>query len=264
MKVLSNTSPYWLDDPRVARAERDALAHIITGRDPEVIGLCPMTPIPVPEPAMMAADADGLGGLMLTPFPYLPRGITARYAMETSDAYRLRVVHALHALGAIGSEDGRPVLEPVPAPPTTSDEITARARRFDMELDAEPGFDATAMAYRRRLDAVWPDGYPLDGLLGMWHDLAPVIRGGCAVLAAHRALATGGVDDAQAVDLLREIRRDYPLEFDVKDMTPDGVTEWWRANADVVDVMADALVRLGFADETDANVIREVAHEPRA
>ena len=99
MRILDITSPYWLDDPRVADGRARSLMELACpARDASAILAAPCSCLPVPTARAYGADSKRLLGAFLLPFPYLPREVSARYVGETDASWQLRVVSALDAM----------------------------------------------------------------------------------------------------------------------------------------------------------------------
>ena len=80
----------------------------------------------------------------------------------------------------------------------------------------------------------------------------------------HRALAAAPVDPAGSVDLLKAMRQSFGPYFAPEEMTPVGVGTWYDKHVGDAAVMMDTLVSLGLESQESADLVKEVANEPRA
>lgn len=266
MRILDITSPYWLDDPRVADGRARSLAELACpGRDASAILAAPCSCMPVPSARALGADSKRLLGAFLLPFPYMPREVAARYMGETDASWQLRVVSAAEAMGLVGANDnGVPEWARLEGAPNSPEQAQGCADRFDGTIESDPVFDALAASLAGRASQAWPDGYPVADEVYIWQNLAPICLAGSAALSAHRALAAATVDPAGSVDLLKAMRQSFGPYFAPEQMTPVGVSSWFDAHVGDVAVMMDTLVSLGLESEESAGLVKEVANEPRA
>lgn len=266
MRILDITSPYWLDDPRVADGRAHSLMELACpARDASAILAAPCSCMPVPTARAYGADSKRLLGAFLLPFPYLPREVSARYVGETDASWQLRVVSALDAMGLVGADgDGMPEWGRLEGAPNSPEQAQACADRLDGAIDSDPVFDALAASLADTAAKVWPGGYPVDDEVYVWQNLAPICLVGSAALSAHRALAAAPVDPAGSVDLLKAMRQSFGPYFAPEEMTPVGVGAWYDKHVGDAAVMMDALVSLGLESQESADLVKEVANESRA
>lgn len=265
MRILDITSPYWLDDPRVADGRARSLAELaFPVRDASAIAAAPCSCMPVPSARAWSAGSKRLLGAFLLPFPYMPREVSARYMGETDESWQLRVVSAAEAMGLVVADGGVPDWARLEGAPNSPEQAQGCADRFDGTTDSDPVFDALAASLAGMAAKAWPDGYPAADEVCIWQNLAPICMAGSAALSAHRALAAAPVDPSGSVELLKAMRQSFGPYFAPEAMTPVGVSSWYDAHVGDVGVMMDTLVSLGLESVESAALVKEVADEPRA
>ena len=189
MDTLTDISPYRLTDPTQAQAALTEIAGLCgVGEDDPHLHMLPSSPLPVIEPGIMVPERPRTLGLLHLPHPYLPDEVRIRRPRERYGSYLTRINLALDELGLLEVADGHIRFAAIPGAPDTMEAGRAMLAALDGDADCDAWNTIRADIDRRAREA-WPDGYPLPARLEQSARITAITMRGCAVLAAHHALA---------------------------------------------------------------------------